>query len=71
MTDGENYRVSSLNHLMYGINRVLKKKGQEYDIMKSSQFTKSQEAFQKVVANLKQMGYGYVVPYKEIKPKGK
>ena len=71
MTDGENYRVSSLKHLMYGLNRVLKKKGHEYDIMKSTQFMKSQEAFQQAIVNLKQMGYRYVVPYKEIKPKGK
>ena len=33
------YTVSSLAHLWYGINRMLKRKGHEYDIVHSSSFT--------------------------------
>ena len=70
MTDGEHYCVSSLKHIRYSLNRLLKEKGHSYSIIKSSQFSKSQQCFDQACSNLKQLGHGYVVPYKEIKPSG-
>lgn len=69
-SEGENYCISSLKHIQYGLNRVLKKKGHNYSIIKSLQFAKSQQCLNKACANLKKFGQGYVVPYKEIKPAG-
>ena len=69
--EGKPYRVSTLKHMRYGINRNLKRRGHEYGIVKSTQFKKSQEKFLKACDLLKAKGYGYVEHYKEIKPKGK
>ena len=69
--DGKPYRVSTLKHMRYGINRNLKRKGHEYDIIKSPQFKNSQKKFFEACSLLKAKSYGYVDHYKEIKPKGK
>ena len=52
--EGEMYSVNSLKGLMYGINRVLKKFGHEFDIGKSQNFRKSQEAFKNAVKELRE-----------------
>lgn len=68
--EGNYYRVSSLEHLHYGIKRLLKNYSHEYDITKSESFCKSQKAFSDACKMLKQLGFGYVESYKEIKPTG-
>ena len=56
--------------MRYGINRNLKRKDHEYNIIQSSQFKKSQEKFQEACSLLKSKGHGFVEHYKEITPKG-
>ena len=68
--EGEKYTVCSLAHLWYGINRMLKRKGHEYDIVHSSSFTGCQSAFSDACKELKEEGLGVVNSYKEIEPKG-
>ena len=68
--EGEHYKVSSLKNLHYGINRVLHNKGHEFDIVHGSSFKQSRKDFTDACAELKALGFGYRVPYKEIKPKG-
>lgn len=67
----DRYTVNSLKHLRYAINRNFKKKGCEFDILKSECFSKNQLAFADATKLLKQLGYGVVKHYEEIKPKGK
>ena len=60
----EYYRLGSLE------NRVLHKKGHEFDIVHELSFKKSREAFKTACTELKSIGKGIRVPYKEIRPKG-
>ena len=68
--DGDYYRVSTLEHLHYGLNRCLKRKGHAYNILKSPQFKHLQEQLVYAWKHLKSLGYGYIELYKEIKPAG-
>jgi hypothetical protein len=56
----ELYRVSTFENMRYSLNRALKKAGKKFDIIKSIQFIKSQEAFNQARVELKQKGMGYV-----------
>ena len=67
---GEKYRVSSLRHLRYGLNRRLKRHGHAYNIITSESFSNSQEKFNDACLYLKSLGKGYVKHYKEIKSSG-
>lgn len=67
----DRYTVNSLKHVRYGLNRNLKNRGIEVDLLKSECFTNSQNAFQDACSQLKSLGYGYVKHYDEIKPSGK
>ena len=69
--DRKPHRVSTLKHMCYGLNRNLKRKGHEYDIIRSSQFKCSQQKFLQACNYLKAKGFGYVEHYKEIKLKDK
>ena len=66
----KHYTVQSLHHIRYGINRLLKSKGKEFDITTHPDFTKSQDAFEDACKRLKKLGFGHVKHYKEIIPKG-
>ena len=68
---GENYTVSSLRHLRYGLNRDLKRRGHAYSIITSESFADSQSKFNNACLYLKSLGKGFVKHYKEIKPSGK
>lgn len=69
--DNEHYRVSSLRNLCYALNRCIQKREKNFDIIKSPAFAKSQRAFKDAVTELKNIGQGCTVSYKEISPKGK
>lgn len=68
--EGEQYKTSSLGALRYGINRKLREKGYEYDIVHSPEFKKSTAAFMDACKELKAIGKGDREHYKEIEPKG-
>ena len=70
-TNKKHYRVQSMHHIRYGINRLLKAKGKEYDITTDPRFIKSQDLFEDSCRRLKKLGYGHVVHYPEITSKGK
>ena len=63
------YRVQSLHHIRYGINRIFKEKGREFDIISDPRFVKSQDLFEDACRRLKKFGYGHVTHYPEIKGK--
>lgn len=67
----DRYTIASLKHLRYGLNRCIKKKGMQFDLLKSECFAKNQQCFDDACKLLKQLGYGVVKHYPEIKPKGK
>lgn len=68
--EGERYRVSTLKHYLYGLNRCLQRKGHETDLIKSPCYIRSQKAFKDACAEHKKLGLGYVENYKEITAKG-
>ena len=67
---GDRYRVSTLKHIRYGINHMMDSKGHEFDIINNDVYKPSQKAFQDACAELKKLGYGYIVSHKEIVAKG-
>ena len=67
---GEHNRIASLENLRHSLNRVLHNKGQDFSIVHGDSFTKSRNAFQKACTELKSIGKGIRIPYKEIRPKG-
>lgn len=69
--EGQHYRVSTLKHYVYGLNRCLQCRGHETDLVKSPCYIRSQKAFKDACAELKKLGLGYVENYKEISAKGK
>lgn len=68
--DGDRYRVSTLKHYRYGINRCLQARGHETDLIKSPCYIASQRAFKDACSEHKKLGLGYIENYKEIIPKG-
>ena len=64
------YKVQSLKTLRYALNRVLKEKHFELDIITSTDFRKSQIAFTDTCKELKEQGYGFVKQTDEILPEG-
>ena len=68
--EGDRYRVSTLKHIRYGINRMMERKGHELDIITSDAYKPSQKAFMDACSELKKLGYGYVVSHKEITAQG-
>ena len=66
----KHYRIGSLENLCYSLNRVLHNKGHEFDIVHGPSFKKSREAFKSACTELKAIGKGTRIPYKEIRPKG-
>ena len=54
-TNGELYRVSTLDNCKYSLNRMFKKHGRS-DLLKSPIFQKSQDAFKDAVRELKGLG---------------
>ena len=65
-TKGEKYTVASLKHLRYVLNRSLKRKGHEYNIIRSDSFIKRQQMLDDACRKLKKDGKGFVKHYKEI-----
>ena len=66
----QHYTVQSLHHIRYGLNRLFKSKGKDYDITTSPLFSKSQDLFEDACKRLKRLGFGHIQHYKEIIPKG-
>ena len=64
------YRANSLRAMRYSINRLLKKKGKNFDITTSDEFIPCQLAFDDAMKELKSLGLGYVVNHTEITPDG-
>ena len=64
------YKVQSLKTLRYVLNRILKEKNYDHDIITSPAFRKSQTAFTDACKELKQQGYGYVKQTAGILPEG-
>ena len=50
---------------------MMDRKGHEFDIINNNIYKPLQKTFQDACAELKKLGYGYVVPHKEIVAKGK
>ena len=69
--EGEHYTVNSLRSFKYAINRILRKKGHEYDITKSAIFKSCMEAFDIAIKELKEHGKGYTKSSEEITEEGK
>ena len=67
------YKATTLRNMRYGLNRILKNKGHLYDITdkKTASFTKSQQAFNDAIKELKSEGKGDVSSYPEIEEEGK
>ena len=67
------YKANTLKNFPYGINRILKTKGHLYDITdkKTASFTKSQQAFNDAIKELKTEGKADVNSYPEIEEEGK
>ena len=68
--DGELYSVSTLRSFRYVINRILKKKGHDYDITKSPNFKTCMDAFNDAVKEMKENGKGHVNSADEIMEEG-
>ena len=68
--NGNHYSVSSLKNICYGLNQVLAKKNTNMGIICDPLFKQSQKDFNIACACLKQLRFGYVKHYKEIKAKG-
>lgn len=68
--EGNMYRVSTLKHYRYALNRCLECHGLETDLIHSPCYGASHKAFKQACAQLKKMGLGYVESYPEIAPKG-
>ena len=64
------YMVQTLRTIHYSLQRVLKEKGSDHDIITDKDFRKSQTAFNDACKQLKQEGYGYIKPTDEIAPEG-
>ena len=69
-TENEMYSVSTLRSFKYAINRILKKKGHEYDITKSPNFKSCMDAFEDAIKELKEHGTGHVNSADEITDEG-
>ena len=65
------YTVNSLKSFKYGLNRLLKKKGHEYDITKSPNFATCMDNFDLACKELKANGKAFVKNYEEIEDEGK
>ena len=65
------YMVQTLRTIRYALQRVLREKGKECDIIVDKDFRKSQTAFTDACKQLKEEGYGYIKPTDEIDPEGK
>ena len=68
--EGDYYRVSSLKHIRYALNRCLQRCGHGYDIITFDAYKASQKSFKDACTNLKKLGYGFVENYPEITPNG-
>lgn len=68
--EGDRYKTASLGALRYGINRMLQKKGYDFDIIHGPEFCRSSSAFSDACKELKAMGKGKRDSYKEITLKG-
>ena len=68
--ESDMYSVNTLRGFAYGINRILRKHGHEYDITKSLNFRKSQDAYKAAIKELKEHGKGYVKSAEEIDENG-
>ena len=64
------YRVSTLKHIWYGLNRCFQRHGHGYDIITSNSYKDRQKSFKDACTNLKKLGYGYTQNYPEILPQG-
>lgn len=69
--EGEYYKTASLGNLRYGLNRNLREKDYQYDIVHGPEFAKSSSAFSDACKELKAVGKGERTSYKEIIPSGK
>ena len=67
------YKATTLRNLHYGLNRILHTKGHLYDITNknTASFTKSQQAFNDAIKELKSEGKGDIKSYPEIEEEGK
>ena len=63
-TDGDYYKIGSLENLQYALSRCLQEHGHEFDLVDSESFRKSQKCFKDACIELKQKGYGVRQPYK-------
>lgn len=68
--EGEMYRVSTLKHYRYSLNRCLQRRGLETDLVHSPCYTPSHKAFRDACSQLKKAGLCYVESYPEICPTG-
>ena len=65
------YRANNLRAMRYSINRLLKKKGKQFDVTTSDEFIPCQLAFEDAMKELKSLGLGYVLNHIEVAPDGK
>ena len=68
--EGEMYSVNTLRNFKYAINRILRKKGHEYDITKSANFKNCMDSFNDAIKELKENGKGFVNSAEEILEEG-
>lgn len=67
-TDGEQMKTSTLQTLRYGLNRAFKeiRNDSRFDILKNTNFSKSNLRFNDIKKDLKSKGKGEVIHYKNI-----
>ena len=65
------YSVNTLRNFKYALNRILRKKGHEFDITQSPSFKPVMDAFNNACKELKENGKGYVNSAEEITEEGK
>ena len=53
--EGDYYRVSSLKHIRYALNRCLQRHGHGFDIITSDSYKPSQKSFKDACINLKNL----------------
>ena len=63
--------MNFLKSLKYGLNRLLRKQGHEFDITKSPNYVQCMKNFDLACLELKQQGKGYVKNNEEINDEGK
>ena len=68
--DGNKYKAKTLDSFRHGLNRCIRDKGKNFDIIKSPEFNISNQKFKDACAELKKEGLGHTVHYPEIHEKG-